>query len=111
MAAPKRTRRSTLDSSQNVTIDHSREEQCQNTYSNGVLSLLANLKQTDVATAGSISASFNPSILKEQTSKQRYRIAQYEPNIKVNASFGLNLIVVLDVVVVPEVLEQTNSRR
>lgn len=86
-----------------MTIDHSREEQCQNTYSSSVLLLLATLKQTDVATAGSVSASFNPSILKEQISKQRYRVAQYEPDVKVNASFGLNLIIESDVVVVPEV--------
>lgn len=76
----KRTRRSTMDSQRNVTIDHSREDFCRNTYSSGVLLLMSTLKQTDAA-SGSLSA-HNPSLLKDQISKQRYRIAQCEPGCK-----------------------------
>jgi hypothetical protein len=79
-ATTKRTRRSTMESQRNVTIDHSREDFCRNTYSSGVLLLMATLKQTDAA-AGSLSA-LNPSLVKDQIAKLRYRTAQCEPGCK-----------------------------
>lgn len=75
-----------MDTQRNVTIDHSQEDQCPNTYSTGVLLLLATLKQTDLATSG-LSASFNTSVFKEQISKPRYRVVQREANIKVIEPF------------------------
>jgi len=80
-----------LDAKRNVTIDHSvMEDVCRNTYSSDVLKVIVAKRQTLSSTSsggggggGTGLGGMNPSVLKEQIGKQRFRVEQLSPDAKV----------------------------
>lgn len=82
-------RNSAFEADQHVTIDHSVEDICQNSYTVGVRSLLAAIKDNEMATVKlNATTPTNPSLLKEQISKQRIRLVEFGPNVKVGVWFS-----------------------
>ena len=76
-------RRNTMnDAERHVTIDHSLEDVCLNTYTDDVLGVLASHRQS-LASGHAQSMPANPSLLKEQILKSRFRVADLGSGSKV----------------------------